>query len=84
MVAITQLVFLALFLVVLVRVMPRQMLVYRLLWATITGWAVYILYGVGLLPGGTWLQLNLYPWGAAAVVFIGMLIPMVWLQLKTE
>ncbi|MCL4831911.1 MAG: hypothetical protein KJZ86_05705 [Caldilineaceae bacterium] len=82
--AITQLVVLALFLVVLVRVMPRQMLVYRLLWATITGWAVYILYGVGLMPGGTWLQLNLYPWGAAAVVFIGMLIPMVWLQLKTE
>ena len=83
-VAITQLVVLALFLVVLVRVMPRAMLVYRLLWATITGWAVYILYGVGLIPGGTWLQLNLYPWGAAAVVFIGMLIPLVWLQLKTE
>lgn len=83
-VAITQLVFLALFLVVLVRVMPRQMLVYRLLWATITGWSVYILYGMGLIPGGTWLQLNLYPWGAAGVVFIGMLIPMVWLQLKTE
>lgn len=83
-VAITQLVFLALFLVVLVRVMPRKMLVYRLLWATITGWAVYILYGVGLIPGGTWLQLNLYPWGAAGVVFIAMLIPMVWLQLKTE
>jgi beta-N-acetylhexosaminidase len=83
-VAITQLVVLALFLVVLVRVMPRPMLVYRLLWATITGWAVYILYGVGLIPGGTWLQINLYPWGAAAVVFIGMLIPLVWLQLKTE
>ncbi|MFZ1755307.1 MAG: glycoside hydrolase family 3 N-terminal domain-containing protein [Caldilineaceae bacterium] len=82
--AITQLVFLALFLVVLVRVMPRSMLVYRLLWATLTGWAVYILYGTGLIPGGTWLQLNLYPWGAAAVVFIGMLVPMVWLQLKTE
>lgn len=83
-VAITQLVFLGLFLVVLVRVMPRPMLVYRLLWATLTGWAVYILYGLGLIPGGTWLQLNLYPWGASAVVFIGMLIPMVWLQLKTE
>ncbi len=82
--AITQLVFLALFLIVLVRVMPRQMLVYRLLWATLAGWAVYILYGVGLIPGSTWLQLNLYPWGAAAVVMIGMLIPMVWLQLKTE
>ena len=83
-VAITQLVVLALFLVVLVRVMPRPMLVYRLLWASITGWGVYILYGVGLIPGGSWLQLNLYPWGAAAVVFIGMLIPLVWLQLKTE
>lgn len=83
-VAITQLVVLALLLVVLVRVMPRSMLVYRLLWAAITGWTVYILYGVGLIPGGTWLQLNLYPWGAAAVVFIGMLIPLVWLQLKTE
>jgi len=83
-VVITQLVVLALFLVVLVRVMPRSMLVYRLLWATIAGWSVYIFYGVGLIPGGTWLQLNLYPWGAAAVVFIGMLIPMVWLQLRTE
>ncbi len=82
--AITQLVVLALFLVVLVRVMPRQMLVYRLLWATFTGWVVYILYGTGLIPGSTWLQINLYPWGAAGVVFIGMLVPLVWLQLKTE
>lgn len=81
---ITQLVVLALLLVVLVRVMPRQMLVYRLLWAMIVGWSAYIFYGVGLIPGGMWLQLNLYPWGSAPVVIIGMLIPLVWLQFRVE
>ncbi len=81
---ITQLVMLGLLLVVLVRVMPRAMLVYRLLWALLIGWLAYILYGLGLVPGSTWLQLTLYPWGVIPVVFIGMLLPMVWLQLRAE
>ena len=81
---ITQLVMLGLLLVVLVRVMPRAMLVYRLLWALMVGWLAYILYGLGLVPGSTWLQMTLYPWGVIPVVFIGMLLPMVWLQLKAD
>ncbi|RME62011.1 MAG: hypothetical protein D6790_06965, partial [Caldilineae bacterium] len=81
---ITQLVVLALLLIVLVRVMPRSMLVYRLLWAEIIGWSAYILYGLGLVPGGSWLQRFLYPWGVAPVVVIGMLVPLVWLQLRSE
>ncbi len=81
---VTQLVVLALLLVVLVRVMPRQMLVYRLLWAMIVGWSAYIVYGIGIIPGGAWLQLNLYPWDSAPVVVIGMLIPLVWLQFRVE
>jgi beta-N-acetylhexosaminidase len=81
---ITQLVMLGLLLVVLVRVMPRAMLVYRLLWALLVGWLAYIFYGLGLVPGSTWLQIALYPWGVIPVVFIGMLLPMVWLQLRAE
>jgi hypothetical protein len=80
----TQLVMLGLLLVVLVRVMPRAMLVYRLLWALLIGWAAYILYGLGLVPGSTWLQITLYPWGVVPVVFIAMLLSMVWLQLRAE
>jgi beta-N-acetylhexosaminidase len=81
---ITQVVMLGLLLVVLVRVMPRAMLVYRLLWALLVGWAAYIFYGLGVVPGGTWLQMTLYPWGIIPVVFIGMLLPLVWLQLRAE
>ncbi len=80
---VTQLVMLGLLLVVLVRVMPRAMLVYRLLWALLVGWSAYILYGLGLIPGSNWLQVTLYPWGIIPVVFIGMLLPLVWLQLRT-
>lgn len=80
----TMIVVLALLLVVLLRVMPRQMLVYRLLWALAVGWLFYILYGLGLLPGSTWLQVSLYPWGIVPVVLIGMLLPLVWLQLRLE
>ncbi|MBX2996908.1 MAG: hypothetical protein KF893_00245 [Caldilineaceae bacterium] len=80
----TQLVMLGLLLVVLVRVMPRAMLVYRLLWALLIGWVAYIFYGLGLVPGSTWLQITLYPWGVIPVVFIAMLLSMVWLQLRAE
>jgi beta-N-acetylhexosaminidase len=81
---VTQLVALALLLIVLVRVMPRGMLVYRLLWALVVGWLFYIFYGLGIIPGSAWLQMTLYPWGVIPVVFIGMLLPLVWLQLRME
>ena len=84
MAVVTQLVVLALLLVVLVQVMPRQLLVHRLLWAMIVGWCAYILYGVGAIPGGVWIQINLYPWDSVPIVVIGMLIPLVWLQFRVE
>ncbi len=81
---VTQLVVLGLLLVVLVQVMPRQLLVQRLLWAMLVGWAAYILYGVDVIPGGVWIQINLAPWDSVPIVVIGMLIPLVWLQFRTE
>ena len=81
---VTQLMVLALLLVVLVQVMPRQLLVHRLLWAMIVGWCAYILYGLGAIPGGVWIQVNLYPWDSVPIVVIGMLIPLVWLQFRAE
>ena len=81
---VTQLVVLALLLVVLVQLMPRQMLVQRLLWAMLVGWGAYILYGVDAIPGGLWLQVNLAPWDSVPIVVVGMLIPLVWLQFRSE
>ncbi len=81
---VTQLVVLALLLVVLVQLMPRQMLVQRLLWAMLVGWGVYILYGVDVIPGGLWIQVNLAPWDSVPIVVIGMLIPLIWLQFRSE
>ena len=81
---VTQLVVLALLLVVLVQVMPRQLLVQRLLWAMLVGWGAYILYGVDVIPGGVWIQVNLAPWDSVLIVVIGMLIPLVWLQFRSE
>lgn len=75
---------LAFLLVVQVRVLPRATLVNNLLWAVNCGLVAYILYGLGLLPGGGWLQSSLRVWGAAVVVFIAMLLPLVWLQLRTN
>ncbi|MBP8291987.1 MAG: hypothetical protein KAX65_04390 [Caldilineaceae bacterium] len=80
----TILVTLSLFLIVQVRVLPRVALVHNLLWAAIFGLAGYLLYGVGLFPGGTWLNENVGVWGATAVVFVPMLLPLLWLQLRGE
>jgi hypothetical protein len=73
----------SLLLVVQVRVLPRQTLVHSMLWAINCGLGAYILYGLGLLPGGSWLQGSLRVWGTGLVVFIAMLLPLVWLQLRT-
>jgi beta-N-acetylhexosaminidase len=79
----TMLATISLLLVVQVRVLPRQTLVHSMLWAVNCGLAAYILYGLGLLPGGGWLQGSLRVWGVGLVVFIAMLLPLVWLQLRT-
>jgi beta-N-acetylhexosaminidase len=82
--SLTMLAVLSLLLVVLVRIMPRPMLVHRFLWAIIAGWTSYILYGLGLIPGISSLQSTFHPWVIAPVVLIAMLIPLVWLQLRSE
>lgn len=79
----TMMVTISLLLVVQVRVLPRQTLFHSMLWAINCGLGAYILYGLGLLPGGSWLQGSLRVWGTGLVVFIAMLLPLVWLQLRT-
>ncbi len=80
----TILVTLSLLIILQSRILPRSMLMHNMLWATICGLAAYILYGLGLLPGIEFLQTTLRFWGTAVVVFIGMLLPLLWLQLRAE
>lgn len=77
----TMAVMLCLLLIAQVRIVPRRALFYNMLWAVIVGLMVYILYGVGLIPGGNWLFAHLDVWAASLVVFVGMLLPLLWLQL---
>ena len=60
------------------------MLVYNMLWATIFGLAAYILFALGVIPGMSFLIGTLRIWSAAVVVFISMLLPLLWLQLRAE
>ena len=46
------------------------------LWGLIGGLAAYVLYGLGWLPGASWLQRGMGPWGAAVVAFIGGSLPL--------
>ncbi|MBX3014054.1 MAG: hypothetical protein KF832_21215 [Caldilineaceae bacterium] len=80
----TIIVTLSLLLILQVRILPRAMLVQNMLWATIFGLSLYILYGLGVLPGLGFLHQTLRVWWAAVVVFIGMLLPLLWLQLRAE
>lgn len=80
----TMIIVLSLLLIVQVRVLPRPALVHNMLWATIFGLTGYILYGIGLFPGGTWLRANVGMLGIPIVVFIPMLLPLLWLQLRGE
>lgn len=80
----TIMVMLSLLVILQVRIMERTNLVRNLLWATIVGLFAYILYGVGMMPGSTWLQDEAYPWGTSIIVFVAMLLPLLWLQLTTE
>jgi beta-N-acetylhexosaminidase len=48
------------------------------------GLAAYLLYGVGVLPGATWLQRELRPWGAALITLLGCAIPLLALWARKE
>jgi beta-N-acetylhexosaminidase len=80
----TILVTLSLFMIVQVHVLPRIMLVKQILWAAIFGLAGYVLYGFGLLPGGGWLNDSVGWLGTPVTVFVPMLLPLLWLQLRGE
>ncbi len=80
----TIMVTLSLLLILQIRILPRGMLVYNMLWATIFGLTAYILFALGVLPGTAFLIGTLRIWSAAVVVFIGMLLPLLWLQLRAE
>jgi len=75
---------LSLLLIVQIRVLPRSTLVHNMLWAAIFGLSGYILYGIGLFPGGGWLRTNAGVWGTPVTVLIPMLLPLLWLQLRGE
>lgn len=81
---ITIVITLCLLLIAQVQILPRQVLMHNMLWATIFGLAAYILYGLGMIPGVELLQRRLDVLGPAVVVFIAMLLPLLWLQLRTE
>jgi beta-N-acetylhexosaminidase len=80
----TILVTLSFLLILQIHILPRSMLMQNMLWAAIFGLSAYILYGLGILPGVGFLRETLRVWGAAVVVFIGMLLPLLWLQLRAE
>ena len=48
------------------------------------GLAAYLLYGLGLLPGATWLQRELRPWGAALITLVGCAVPLLALWARKE
>jgi beta-N-acetylhexosaminidase len=48
------------------------------------GLLAYLLYGLGLLPGATWLQRELRPWGAAMITLAGSAVPLVYLWARRD
>ncbi len=80
----TILVTLSLLLILQLHILPRNILVHNMLWATICGLGSYILFALGVVPGTTFLLNTLRFWSAAVVVFIGMLLPLLWLRLRAE
>ena len=56
----------------------------NMLWATIFGLAGYVLYAIGLFPGGDWLAALPGRVGAAVTVFVPMLLPLLWLQVRSD
>ncbi|MFN8495133.1 MAG: glycoside hydrolase family 3 N-terminal domain-containing protein [Caldilineaceae bacterium] len=81
---VTIMITLSLLLIVQIWVLPRHTLVRSMLWATIFGLSAYILYGLGLIPGANQLRDTLHNLGPVFIVFIAMLLPLLWLQLRSE
>ena len=80
----TIMIMVSMLLIVQVRIIPRRTLIHSILWAVNCGLLAYILYGLGVVPGAEWLQTSLKIWGAAIVVFVAMLLPLLWLQFRAE
>jgi beta-N-acetylhexosaminidase len=55
-----------------------------LLLIAIGGLLAYLLYGLGWLPGATWLQRELRPWGAVVITLLGSAIPLTALWARRE
>jgi hypothetical protein len=70
--------------IVQIHLLPRIMLVNHMLWAAVFGLAGYVLYGLGLFPGGSWLNDSIGLLGTPVPVFVLMLLPLLWLQLRGD
>ena len=79
----TMLITLSLLLIVQIRILPRSVLVHNLLWGVVVGLGAYVAYAVGLIPGAALLYRSMGVWAVSLVVFLGMIIPMLWLQLNS-
>jgi hypothetical protein len=73
---------LSLLLLAQIRILPRETLFKSLLWALIAGLAAYLVYAMGWLPGSDLIAESLGLFGAPLIVFLAMLLPLFWLQLR--
>jgi hypothetical protein len=80
----TILLVLSLFLLVQVRLLPRQALVRNLLSGAVGGLCGYLLFGLDLFPGSPWLRDNLSYLATGVVTFVSTLAPLLWFQLRAE
>jgi beta-N-acetylhexosaminidase len=55
-----------------------------LLLIALGGLLAYLLYGLGLLPGATWLQRELRPWGAAVITLAGSAASLIYLWARRD
>jgi beta-N-acetylhexosaminidase len=74
----------ALFLLSQTRAFSRERFFKGALWATIAGLLAYIIYGAGVLPWGDWVADHLSIFGAPAIVFFTMLVPLLWLEIRSS
>lgn len=80
----TIIVMISMLLILQIKVLPRQYLVQNMLWAMIVGLFAYIMYSAYLLYTGIEMSLQASLFGTAIVVFISMLLPLLWLQLREQ
>lgn len=50
----------------------------------IGGMVAYLLYGLGILPGATWMQREMSPWGAAVITLMGCVVALLALWARRE